>query len=578
MNRDRGIERHRVAFGPRTALAAGIVALLLLGGLAGKAEAAKKGKPARPNVVFILSDDQRVDDLKWMPKTRRLLGRAGTTFENFLAPFPLCCPARMSILTGQYTHNHGVDGNFPPEGYYELPRSEQTRTLPVWLKKAGYRTAHVGKYLNGYGVRKPTEIPPGWSDWHGSIDQTSYDMFNYWVNDNGKVTKYGDNAWNEAIMEFSRRVANQEFPDYEAFRNYLFANIAVPFGGANGTFGTTSRKNHQVDELSNRAVGFVRKSARGKAPFFLQFAPPAPHREDLPENAGYRGINPRVPERYEQRVEDLEFPADLPGGKNPPSFDEADISDKPGLLADFLPLAEYQTARPEISGLQAIENYRRGRVGNLWALDDAVARLVQTVKKAGELRNTIFIFHSDNGWLLGEHRILGDKYVPYEESLLVPTIVRGPGFPAGKKVEALGANVDLTRTILNAARVKPNRAQDGVDLKPLANGKAKRRSAMLIEATRALFVLPGFPLAWDVPYYGVRTDRFKYVNWCTEADRVECGDGEWPIGREELYDLKSDPYEMTNLASDPAWAAKKAELLALAERLRGCKGQGCVAR
>ena len=559
MNRANLSLRSCLGLGLAIVVAATVVGAVLLGGMTGEVDAAKKPKPAKPNIVFILSDDQRADDLQWMPKTEQLISAKGTVLSRVLAPFPLCCPARMSLMTGQYPHNHGVDGNFPPEGYYELPRKTQEKTLPVWLRKAGYQTSHIGKYLNGYGVKNQTEIPPGWSDWHGSIDQTSYDMFNYWVNDNGKVTKYGNDQWNEAVMEISRKVADRTLTDYNDLRYEVLQKLIIPFQGENSVFGDTSPDEHQVDQLANRAVDFVSKAAPKKAPFFLQFAPPAPHREDLPETAGYRGINPRVPERYLDEVKALEFPAD----RNPPSFDEADISDKPGPLAGFKPMAE-QTNTPPISGLQQIDNYRRGRIGNLWALDDAVERLVETVEEAGELNNTIFIFHSDNGWMMGEHRIPGDKYVPFEESLIVPTVIRGPGWPAGKEVSALASNVDLARTILAATGAKANRTQDGIDLKPLAQGKVKKRKAILIEATRPLFVLPGFPYQWDVPYYGVRTERYKYVNWS--------------YGEEELYDLQSDPYEMENRAADPAYTDTKAELLKLADRLRNCKGSACVAR
>ncbi len=556
------VDEIRRTAGPVRLLMVGLVACLCLAVISGMqatgADAANSGK-ARPNIVFIMSDDQRTDDMRWMPKTERLLGEVGTTFTRLLAPFPLCCPARMSVMTGQYPHNHGVDGNFPPEGYYGLSRKAQLNTLPVWLQRAGYRTSHIGKYLNGYGVLKPSEIPPGWTDWHGTIDQTSYDMFNYWVNDNGTVTKYGSDPWNEAVMTISRKVANQEVTDYNDLRFSILQNLIVPFRGEDSIFGETDPDDHQVDQMANRAVRFVRRSAPKGAPFFLQFAPPAPHREDLPESAGYRGINPRVPERYQQAVEQLEFPAE----DELPSFDEADISDKPGLLADFAPLAD-QVNAPPLSGLTQLENYRRGRIGNLWALDDAVARLVAEIRDAGELGNTIFIFHSDNGWMMGEHRIVGDKYVPYEESLLVPTIIRGPGWPSGREVSHLTSNVDLARTILRAARVKAGRTQDGIDLRRLTEGKSKKRKAILIEATRPLFVLPGFPYPWDVPYHGVRTDRFKYVKWS--------------FGSEELYDLANDPYEMENLASDPTWSATRARLLSLANRLKSCKGEACVSR
>jgi len=561
VNGENGILLPKATSRPRVVLATMVAASMLLFGVAGTADASKKRKPAKPNVVFILTDDQRVDEMKWMPKTRKLIGGKGTTFTRFLAPFPLCCPARMSVMTGQYTHNHGVDGNFPPEGYYGLSRKAQLKTLPVWLKRAGYQTSHIGKYLNGYGVRSQTEIPPGWTNWHGTIDQTSYDMFNYWVNDNGTVAKYGDDRWNEAVMGLSREVADRKLSDYNALRLYIARNMIGPFQGPDSIFGNTDPDEHQVDQLANRAVEFVRNAARKEAPFFLQFAPPAPHREDLPENAGYRGVNPRVPERYEDAVEALEFPAGLPGGKESPSFDRP--SGKPGPLGELKPLAE-QANTPPLSGLQQIENYRRGRIGNLWAVDDAVTRLVEEVQKAGKLRNTIFIFHSDNGWMMGEHRIAGDKYVPYEESLLVPTLISGPGFPKGKKVSSLASNVDLTRTILKATRARANRTQDGVDLKPLSRGKAKKRKAVLIEATRPLFVLPGFPYEWDVPYFGVRTDRFKYVKWSK--------------GGQELYDLKRDRYEMTNLATSRAHAKTRKQLFKLAKRLRNCKGAGCVSR
>ena len=100
-----------------------------------------------------MTDDQRVDEMAVLPAVRRLIVRPGAWFTRSFASFPLCCPSRATFLTGQYAHNHGVLDNRPPRGgYYKLDSDE---TLPVWLQRAGYETAHVGKYLNGYGTRRP---------------------------------------------------------------------------------------------------------------------------------------------------------------------------------------------------------------------------------------------------------------------------------------------------------------------------------------------------------------------------------------------------------------------------------------
>ena len=98
-----------------------------------------------------------------MQQTDQLLTREGTVFEEAIASFPLCCPSRATHLTGQYAHNHGVLHNGGPFGGYK--RLAHANTLPVWLQRAGYRTMHVGRYLNGYEYADG--IPPGWDDWHG---------------------------------------------------------------------------------------------------------------------------------------------------------------------------------------------------------------------------------------------------------------------------------------------------------------------------------------------------------------------------------------------------------------------------
>ena len=140
---------------------------------------AAEAPAARPNIVVVMSDDQTVESMRVMANVNALLGEQGTTFADNYASFPLCCPSRTTFLTGQYGHNHTVMGNAPPQGGYDKLAPTHANTLPAWLKLAGYRTVHIGKYLNGYGRQRPTEVPPGWDEWFGSVDPSTYRFYDY---------------------------------------------------------------------------------------------------------------------------------------------------------------------------------------------------------------------------------------------------------------------------------------------------------------------------------------------------------------------------------------------------------------
>ena len=147
-----------------------IVALALVAGL-GSARAAPKAEApaAKPNIVLVMSDDQTVESMRVMANVNALIAARGTTFANNYVSFPLCCPSRSTFLTGQYAHNHMVMGNAMPQGCYEKLAPTHANTLPNWLRSAGYHTVHIGKYLNGYGRQRPTEVPAGWDEWFGSV-------------------------------------------------------------------------------------------------------------------------------------------------------------------------------------------------------------------------------------------------------------------------------------------------------------------------------------------------------------------------------------------------------------------------
>jgi N-acetylglucosamine-6-sulfatase len=135
----------------------------------GPQSAQSAARSEKPNIVFVLTDDMRKDDLRFVPETRSLVGNRGMEFDNAFVTFAMCCPSRASILTSLYPHNHLVFTNEAPEGGEPGFRHLDNSTLATWLDDAGYRTALFGKYFNGYAG---TYQPPGWDVWHPNEPDT----------------------------------------------------------------------------------------------------------------------------------------------------------------------------------------------------------------------------------------------------------------------------------------------------------------------------------------------------------------------------------------------------------------------
>jgi N-acetylglucosamine-6-sulfatase len=148
---------------------------------------------AKPNIVFILADNMRKDDLKYMPKTRTVLKTKGMSFSNAFVSNALCCPSRATILRGQYAHNTGVWSNMAKtsEGGWKAYRNKgnEKDNLATRLDAAGYRTGLFGKYFNGYNQGN-TYIPPGWDRWFGA---GAFRYFDYDANDQGTIRHFGTN-------------------------------------------------------------------------------------------------------------------------------------------------------------------------------------------------------------------------------------------------------------------------------------------------------------------------------------------------------------------------------------------------
>ena len=128
--------------------------------------------------------------MRVLPAVKSLIGDAGVTFTDNIVSFPICCPSRASFLTGEYAHNDGVHTNVAPYGSLTALKSPET-TLPVALKRAGYDTIQIGKYVNGYGLNGAVAVPPGWTDWNGAVDSSTYHYFGFTLFENGVKRTFG---------------------------------------------------------------------------------------------------------------------------------------------------------------------------------------------------------------------------------------------------------------------------------------------------------------------------------------------------------------------------------------------------
>ncbi len=414
----------------------------------------------RPNVVVLMTDDQTVADLDAMPRTRAVLARQGVTFDRSYVSYPVCCPSRATYLSGQYAHNHGVLGLYPPTGGFG--RFDHANALPVWLERAGYATAHIGKYMNGYEMVVGARQPPGWTEWYGAVDGSTYLMWGYTLVENGVARTYGT-------------------PLDEDPRLY------------------------QTDVYRDKAIDFIARRAPSQRPFFLSVAFLAPHHE----NRAVRAVTGRLV-RPAPRHARMLAGAPLP---MPPGFAERDRTDKP----------RFVRRRPRITaaGVDRIARDFRDRRASLLAVDEAVEAIAAALRRAGELDDTYVILTSDNGYLQGEHGVPSGKMLPYEPSTRVPLIVRGPGIPAGAVSHELVGNVDLAPTIAGLAGARPGRSLDGRSLLPFARHPRRcSRRALLHETGGRHFVRRRDQDAAGVPavrrvlsYRGVRTRRWLYVEY-----------------------------------------------------------------
>ncbi|MCP2342551.1 sulfatase family protein [Actinomadura rupiterrae] len=212
----------------------------------------------KPNVIFVLTDDLATNLLRYMPHVQQLQ-QHGMTFDNYFVTDSLCCPSRSTTFTGKVPHNTGVFTNGGSDGGYATfnAKGNQNQTYATALSKAGYRTAMMGKYLNGYQPSDP--VPPGWNEW--DVAGNGYPEFNYALNENGTTVQYGHRP-----------------------------------------------KDYLTDVLSGKGDDFITKSTKAGKPFAMEIATFAPHAPSTPaprDAASFPGLKaPRGPAFNEADMSD----------------------------------------------------------------------------------------------------------------------------------------------------------------------------------------------------------------------------------------------------------------------------------
>jgi N-acetylglucosamine-6-sulfatase len=501
----------------RIVIAGAVLVAVAAAALAGSRDAGARGLAAeQPNVILVMTDDQTLAQMsrETMPKTTKFVFEQGTEFQQAIATTPLCCPSRASFLTGQYAHNHGV-----LENDYGLLRDEDS-TLPVWLQAAGYRTIHVGKWMNRYKkTRGPRTIAPGWDEWHTALERYRY--YDYALRINGRKETYGHKP-----NDYLTRV------------------------------------------LSEIAVKQMTKAA-GRRPFYLQVDHYAPHVGPGDER---RCIFAAVPDpRDYGRLDDFTFP-------EPPSFDEDDVSDKPSFIQGLRHIKKRRIRDIErrwYCALASLRGVDRG-VAELFRTLERTDELGETAVIFASDNGFFFGEHRIPDAKQNPY----EEAVRIPLAMRIPSRFLG-GAPQPPSVEGPVGNIDVVPTILDLAGANPCTADgacrtlDGRSLVPLLAGQPaaippdRGLAVELGRVAQNAAVLGGRACT----YAGIRTATHLYAHH-TEALNRRSRACE-PVDDVEMYDLEADPFQLESRHGAPPGTPDALMEAALAERtakLRDCAG------
>ena len=493
-----------------------LAAVLLAGALVAPAPAPAAPPAARPNILFIFSDDHSCQSIgayrQWLsgfvrehqitPNIDRLAGQ-GALFERSFCGNSICSPSRATVLSGLHTHLNGVThlgGSIRPG----------TWTFPPALQAAGYQTALIGK-------------------WHLGNTPAGFDFY--------RIVPGQGQYWKPI------------------------------FNGPDGVKETI--EGYVTDIITDKSIAWLKQRDKSK-PFLLLTHHKAPHRPWSPPERYYRLLaDTKVPEpttlfddyahrtssARNQKMEiarDMTMASDLkvlPSGKAPERL-------TPEQAARWQEAFQPRNAAFQAANLEGREltrwkyqEYMKDYLRCVKAVDDSVGQLLDYLKQEGLDSNTVVIYAADQSFFNGEHGWFDKRWI-YEESLTMPLIVRWPNVvKPGSRIRPMVQNIDYAPTFMEMAGLAAPASVQGRSLLPLLRGETPA------DWRRSLYYHYYDPGHGVQQHYGLRTERYTLANF-------------YPVQEWELFDLEKDPQQLRSVHDDPAYAGVVAELKTELTRLR----------
>ena len=503
----------------------------------------------QPNFILILADDldfdYKQDRLSVMPNLKAVR-EAGAHFLNHVAAHPVCGPSRSSFLAGRYPHNTGYKYNGQPASIASWA-ALQNNTLGTWLTTAGYYTAFLGKYINGM----EQEIPAGWRHWGGFSSGTG--TYNY---------------YNATPYNVSGSLSGEPQPPF----------TSTPMTGV-----------HQVDFLGQQTSDLMQIALAEGRPFYIQvnpvtvhwgtcygpcpdggtgcYKPDDPHWEwHLPEKSNNcvparngapcaLPIDPCPTLRHAHTFDSLTNP-------HVPSWNTTETGNVPTFIRTILPITEYESERQDMGF--------RNRTASAADLDDMLGVITAALEAAGVADNTYFIFTSDNGYHLAEHKFIFGKGQPYDTDVRLPFYIRGPQIPKNTTLLFPTNHLDVTATIVELSGASPV----GPPLDGLSFAAALTPNPISVDSWRNF--------SYSEYFGGIDTwveVRYPDGNLPPTASQIPLDGGLklhfWCTNDIEVFNITSDPWELENIQLTPQGDVLVNATIGTLNTLATCSGVSC---